>query len=199
MTLFRRGFTLIELVIALTLVGVVALLVYGAANAALDTQSRIEERQLAVRAERAWLALVEDALRNARPGAAYGAPVFIVEQNSDPEGRPRDRLKFITAGGTPPLTADADWEVTIEPTDAGLTMVAAPVGVDAPPRLLVGLPGKTGLDVRVHGASMEAEWLEDWRLDRLVPRAIELTYWTDSGPSGPPVLLNLPLGMVQGG
>lgn len=194
----RAGFTLLELLVAIVVTGVVALLVYGAAGAAVDTQRRLEERRLELRAVRAWRATLEDALRNARPAPTYNDSAFVLLEAYDAEGRPRDRLWFVTAGGLPPLTADADWEVILEPTPQGLSLTARPSGVLAPPRRLVGPRQVTGLDIRVLSAdSDEPGWIESWEFPRLVPEAIELTYWTDDGPAGPPLRLTLPLGAVR--
>jgi prepilin-type N-terminal cleavage/methylation domain-containing protein len=189
----RRGFTLIELIIAIALTGVVALLVYGAADVALDTEERLQAEELVVRSERAWRTVVEDALRNVRANSDYGRATLVLEQRVDAMGRPRDRLRIITAGGTPPLTPDADWIVSIEATAGGVTLTATPFGVVAPPRTVTG-PSVTGLDVRVYGGLENPAWLEVWSDSRSLPRAIEITYWTDSGPITPPVLLTLPAG-----
>jgi prepilin-type N-terminal cleavage/methylation domain-containing protein len=193
----QRGFTLVELVVAITLTGVVALLVYGAANAALATQTRLQETRLRMQSERAWAALVEDALRNARPARVYGDPAFILESGSDAMGLPRDRLWFITAGATPPLTADSDWEVVLEASQAGVRMTALPVGVDAPPIQLTTRPEMAGLNIRVLAPDPVPRWLESWTNTRMAPRAIELTYWTEAGPAGPSVYLALPLGALE--
>ncbi len=183
---------------AIVLAGVVALLVYGAAGAAMDTQARLQQRRLERRSARAWRATLEDALRNARPAPSRNDSAFVLTEDYDGRGRPRDRLWFVTAGGLPPLTADSDWEVILEPTPRGLSLLATPVGVNAPPRLLIGPRQVTGLDIRVLSPSRrELGWLETWRFPRLVPQAIELTYWTDEGPAEAPVRLTLPLGLVQ--
>ncbi len=191
----ERGFTLIEVMLALVLTGVVALLVYGAAGVALDTEARLLEHERTLRSERAWYVVVEDALRNLRANADYPRPTLIVSPGVDALGRPRDRLEFITAGGTPPLTGDADWTVTVEATDVGISLTAAPIGVRAPARRVVGPPGVTGLAVRVFGTVESPQWLNGWSDRRLLPAAIELTYWTDSGPATP-ILLAVPLETV---
>ncbi|UCF19975.1 MAG: prepilin-type N-terminal cleavage/methylation domain-containing protein [Gemmatimonadota bacterium] len=187
----RAGFTLLELVVVVTLTGVVALLVYGAARAAADTRARLEVQQLAVSSELAWSVLVTDALRNVRASQDFGRPTLILEPGSDALGRPRDRLRLITAGGTPPLTGDADWEVVIEPQAAGLTLIARPIGVAVPARPLARLPGVTGLDARVLTGLVELEWAEEWSQPFFLPRAVEITLWTDSGPLPPPAVVTL--------
>ncbi len=193
----RAGFTLLELLVAIVLVGVVALLVYGVAGVAADTQQRLVDKQRVLQSENAMRATIHDALRNARPARRRGDTAFFLENRYDADGRPLDRLSFVTAGGLPPLTADADWAVTLEPSSSGLVMVATAVGVVAPPRVVVGLPGITGLDVQVQEMTHERGWSDRWRFPALVPRALALTYWTDDAPAGPTVVLALPLGGVQ--
>jgi hypothetical protein len=116
----------------------------------------------------------------------------------DAAGQPRDRLWFVTAGGLPPLTADSDWEVILEATPQGLSLLARAVGANAPPRLLIGPADVTGLDVRVVSAlTDEPGWSEIWDYPGRIPEAIELTYWTDDGPAAPPLRLTLPLGRLR--
>lgn len=191
---WRRGFTLLEMLVALVVTGVVALLVYGAADAAITTQEGLAEHRRALQAETAFRTMLHDALRNAQPARARGDTTFLLEDGWDALGRPRDRLSFVTAGAFPPLTADADWAVTIEPTRAGLVLTAVPIGVAAPPRVVAGPQEITGLDIRIQQPTRERAWLARWRFPSLVPRAIELVYWSDSGPLGAPVRLALPLG-----
>ena len=108
-----------------------------------------------------------------------------------------DRLRFVSAGTFPPLTPDADWEVTLAATATGLTLLATPLGVAAPPRRMLGPPDVKGLDVRVLTWGQAGEWSDRWRFPTLVPAAVELTYWGDGGPLGPPLRLALPLGGVE--
>jgi len=193
----RRGFTLLELVVAIVLTGVVALLVYGAARAAVDTESRLAERRRAVQSDVAWQALLVDALRNVRSPQDHDRATLAVEPGSDASGRPRDRLTFITAGGTAPLTGDADWLVTVESTGGGLMMLAAPLAIDAPARGIAGKRGVTGFRVRAHSGVPGSDWAEGWSNRRALPAALELSFSTDSGPAGPPIVLELPVGAGQ--
>ena len=190
----QDGFTLLELLVGIVLTGVVAVLVYGAVNAAVDTAERLRAEELTVRSERAWRAVVEDAVRNVRENSDYGRPTLVVEQRVDAAGIPRDRLRLITAGSTPPLTSDTDWTVSIEPREGGVSLTAHPLGIRSPLPTIVELPGVTGLDVRVFGGAGVATWREEWSDRRTLPRAVELRYWTAGGPIGPPVVLAVPAG-----
>jgi prepilin-type N-terminal cleavage/methylation domain-containing protein len=188
------GFTLLELAVAIAITGLVALLVYGAANAALETQYRIEESERALRAEVAWQALLVDALRNVRSPVGEDEMTLRLEPGADFQGRPRDRLIFVSAGGTPPLTGDTDWTVTLEAGDAGgVRLFAAPLGIDAPAHAIFGARGATGLDVKVLGRGPDAEWSDSLTNIRELPRAVTLIFYTDSGPALPPILLNIPV------
>jgi prepilin-type N-terminal cleavage/methylation domain-containing protein len=189
------GFTLLEVLVGIVLAGIVALLVYGTLAAASDTHARLGEQRRLTQIGRAWRATVEDALRNARPAPTPGELALVVETRFDATGRPMDRVRFLTAGGLPPLTADTDWEVTIDPAPAGISFVARPVGVAAPALRVTGPAFVTGLDVRVL-SPVGRTWTDRWRFPSRVPLAIELTYWTDSGPL-PPVRLALPLGVLR--
>lgn len=192
----ERGFTLVEVLAALVLTGVVALLVYGAAGAALETERRLDEGRIRRQEARAWRALVTDALRNARPARIRGDTAFWVDDGRGPDGTPADRLRFLTAGGLAPLTPDADWLVSIEPVGNGLVLTAAAVGVVGPPRLVRGPAGVRGLDVRVTGFTRELEWTARWRFPALVPGGVELVWWTASGAADT-LRLTVPLGGLQ--
>jgi prepilin-type N-terminal cleavage/methylation domain-containing protein len=192
----ESGFTLLELLVAIVLTAVVALLVYGAAGVAVDTQQRLEAKGLEVRARQAWRTTLQEAFRNTRPAATYRDTAFYLEERMV-GGRPADRVTFITAGSMPPLTPDSDWIVTLEASNEGLVLWARPVGAVVPARRVVGVPGVTGLDVRVLDYEPPAGWRETWEYARFVPAAVELTYWSEEGPVGPPERLWLPLGGVR--
>jgi hypothetical protein len=176
--------------IAIVVTGVVALLVYGVIGVALDTQARVIERRGALQREVAFRAVLSEALRSMRQAAPTEPDIFVLEESEDGSGRPRDRLSFVTAGGTPPLTADADWRVTLEVTGAGITLAAFPEGVVAPPIVLATLEGMTGLDVDV---------LAPGRLPPRAPGAIaslpgapglvSVLFWDATGVAGPPLVV----------
>ena len=188
-----RGFTLLELLLAMALAGIVALLVYGAAQAGFDSETRLAADRRALQSERAMRTLLEDALRNARPAPRPGEAAFTLEANTSPGRVPADRLSFVARGGFPPLTGEADWLIAIQGTPAGLAVTATPLGVRAATRLAGLLPGVTGLAVRVQPPGGGA-WTGRWQMPAVFPRAVELTYWSDSGRVGLPLVVALPLG-----
>jgi len=188
------GFTLLELLVAIVVAGIVALLVYGTAAAGRETQVRLTERRHAFETAQAFRAMLEDALRNARPSRVSGDTTFWIASRLDARGRPHDRLWFITAGGTPPLTPDADWQISLESDANGVVMMATPVGIMAPTRVVARYPGATGLQLRVLSVGSPPAWLDRWVFPSFAPAAITVAFWSDAGPLGAPYRLAVPLG-----
>ena len=193
MTQQRSGFTLIELMLALVLTAVVALLVYGTVQAGIDTRLRLESTLRERQTARAVRAILEDALRNIREPSSSVDSVFLLFQSDGSGGRPADRLHFLSGGGLPPLSTEADWVVMLEPTPNGLRLSAAAIGVRSSPRLLALLPGVVGVEVRVK-APNAPEWSRGWANPALLPRGVSITFWSDSGAVADPVEVALPLG-----
>jgi prepilin-type N-terminal cleavage/methylation domain-containing protein len=193
----RGGFTLLELLVAIVLAGVLALLVYGAAGAGFDTQERLAESRAATQSARAIHAVLTDALRNARPGARFGDTAFVIEDGRAAGGRPADRLSFITSGATPPLTPDVDWRIVLESTGNRTTLTGSPLGMSDPPSVILPTPGISGLDVRVLPPGARRRWAEGGIAFTEVPRAVEITWWSDTGVVGLPVRVVLPWGAAR--
>lgn len=143
------GFTLLELLIAIVVTGIVALLVYGIVGVAADTEARVTARRDALQRDLAFRAVLVEALRTVRQADLDEPETFLLEEGWEGSGPPRDRLTFVTAGGTPPLTADADWRVTVEVGDGGLTLIAYPEGLADPHATVLRLPNVVGLDVEI--------------------------------------------------
>jgi len=193
----RAGFTLIEVMVSIVLTAVVSLLVYGGVQAAYDAQTRIASERKGLQSALAMRLLLEGALAGAQPTFLAADTMFIVEHRVSPQGVPQDRLTFVTPGDFPPLSPGADWAVRIEPTRQGLRLVGGPLGIRTPSRTLGLLPGVTGLAVRVRHRSLGPNWSEEWASRAVLPEAVELTYWTDSGPVGIPLTVSLALGTAN--
>ena len=190
----RTGFTLIEVTVSIVLVAVVSLLVYGAAQAARDTQARIADERHTLQRALAMRLLLESAIRGAQTALLAADTVFVLESRVSARGIPQDRLTFVASGDLPPLNPGADWAVSLEPTREGLRLTGAPMGVRTPSRPLALLPGVTGLAVRVMDPGGGPGWLAERNFPEVLPRAVELTYWTDSGVVGVPLTVSLALG-----
>lgn len=193
----RRGFTLIEILLSIVITGVVVLLVYGVADAAFTTRTRLDERRLALQTERAVRVILHEALRNAQPALRSGDQAFVLEDARDSRGRPADRLTFVATGGFPPLTDESRWVVRVEPTNDGVIVSARPLGVrGATARALGRVAGATGIDVRVREQG-NPEWRREWSFLSIVPAAVEVTFSTDSAVVGVPVRVALPMGGIE--
>jgi len=191
-----RGFTLLEILVSIVVTSVVALLVYGVADAAFTTRARLDERRLTLQTERAVRLVLDEALRNARPALRAGDQAFVLEDARDAHGRPADRLTFVATGGFPPLTDESQWVIRLEPTEGGVALSARPLGVrGARLRALGRVSGATGVDVRVREQGIP-EWRNTWSFLSIVPAAVEVTFTSDSGVVGVPVRVALPLGRV---
>jgi len=193
----RSGFTLMEVLVSILLTAVVSLLVYGAVQAARDVDSRLGEEHRSLQSALAMRLVLQSVLRGAQPVWLAPDTVLVLENRTSSRGEPADRLRLITSGEIPPLTPGADWLVSLEATPNGLHLTGAPLGVRTPPHPLATLPGITGLRVRVRDSESGPEWLEQWSFPAVLPQAVELTYWTDSGPVGVPLSVTLPLGKVN--
>jgi hypothetical protein len=160
-----------------------------------DTQERVLEARRDLAAANAFRATLVDALRNARAASYRGEPVLELEDRVDPNGRPTDRLSFVTAGGGPPLTPDTEWAVTLEPAGNGLQLVARAVGVVQAPTVLMNLPDAVGLDVLLLTPGPFSEWADSWGTYDPLPRAARLTFWSDAGNTVEEIVVNMPSGV----
>jgi prepilin-type N-terminal cleavage/methylation domain-containing protein len=191
----RAGFTLLELLIAIVLSGVVALLVYGAAAVGTDTQERLVTARRNVAGRNAFRAIIVDALRNSRAASFQSETVMQLEDRVGPDGTPTDRLSFVTAGGGPPLTTDTEWAVTMELTGSGLQLAATPVGVAAPHTVALNLPEVSRFDVQLLTPGEFREWVTDWGRYDPLPRAARLTLGTTDGTADEVILVYMPSGV----
>jgi prepilin-type N-terminal cleavage/methylation domain-containing protein len=193
----RAGFTLIEVLVSIVLTAVVSLLVYGAVQAARDTQTRIAEEQKSLLSALTMRLLLEGAVAGAHTAFVTGDTIFVLENRVSARGIPQDRATFVASGNLPPLSAGTDWIVTLESTPQGLRLVGRPMGIRGPARLLAQLPGVTGLSVRVQHLDLGPNWSDEWPSPAVLPEAVEMVYWTEGGPVGVPLTVSLALGRLS--
>ena len=175
----RRGFTLLEVTVALAVTGVVVLLAYGIARAGIDAEARLARADADARAAVAARALLRDALRHAEDGVADDDTVFVLERTRDARGRVTDRLRFVSRGVVPPLGAGTRWALSAEVTAEGLEVLAVPAdGRVAAARAIV--PGVASLRARVLARGATA-WDDAWPRPQSAPAAVALTLADSAG------------------
>jgi len=172
-----RGFTLVEVVLALAIAAAVLVIVFGGLRVGLAAWGRGEARAARMDHARGVLVLVERALdgafpyRHVPPGQREARVLF--------EGRP-DRVTFATV--TPPFPDAATvafTAVTVSSEPAGLVVRQQPLpNVLALERLPPALVDAETAALRFRYQGEEAgAWQEEWDMTRedTLPRAVEVT------------------------
>jgi prepilin-type N-terminal cleavage/methylation domain-containing protein len=180
----RRGFTLIEVSVALVVTGVVVLLAYGVARAGMDTEARLARGDADARASLAARALLHDALRHAADGASDVDTVFALDAATDARGRRVDRLRFLSYGVVPPLGAGPRWAVSAAVVPVGLELLAVPTDARAGAAVRVLVPGVASL--RVQALASDGEWADTWARAQSAPTGVRVVFGDSAGrPVGP--------------
>jgi prepilin-type N-terminal cleavage/methylation domain-containing protein len=196
----RAGFTLLEIMVALVITGVVALLAYGTLRAGLDTGERLDEYRTNVETQAIVRALLLDALRHPpdEGGAAMNDVLFTIEDATSGAGLPIDGVRFFSRGVAPPLGVSATWSVTLEPSAGGIRLLAVPVGANQGAPIEAMLPNAHGLSVRVLARSADSIWSDRWEVAGRVPAAVAIEFLSDLGVAvAPPLVVHSALEGVR--
>jgi len=181
----RRGFALLEVVVALTVAGVVALLAHQGVRVLFEVEARAAAardeaaRSAAVRRQMvSWLnaAVVEGSLDSWDFEGAPGAT---------DEGFPDAALSFVTLAPGPFEPGRAQLTLRIErDVETGASALVATRDTLRPAAgAEVLVAGATGLAVRyLHTVDDDRTWTESWQSSAQLPEAIELTIVGDSVP-----------------
>lgn len=185
----RAGFTLLELVVAIVVTGVVALLAYATLQAGLDTSERAERLRASVSAQAVMRALLLDALRHLpeEGGGAMDEALFTLEDRTSGSGLPTDVVAFLSHGiGRVPGTAGI-WSVTLGPTEDGVRLYAVPLDASDGVAFEARVTGARGVEARALPRGTGSAWTERWDLPGRVPAAVRIQLLDESGrPVGPP-------------
>ena len=181
-----RGFTLIEVVLALSIAAAVLVIVFGGLRVGLAAWGKGEARTARLDHARGVLVLLERALDGAFPYR------FVPAERREPrilfDGRP-DRVTFATLAppfpGAVPIAFTAV-SLSSEETGLALRQQALPnsLALDRLPPVLVD--GETAA-VRFRYLGEEpGAWQEEWDMSReeTIPRAVEITLADRAGPRG---------------
>ncbi len=185
----QRGFTLIEVTIAMVVSGVVALLAYGSLQAGLDAGGRIQMHRQDVESLALLRSIVVDALRHPASASAPVASSFSLSRGEG-GGLNDDRLQFVSRGVSPPHGAGALWNVVLEPTPDGLRFSASPLEATPELPIVSVVAAVRGMRVRVMAPASNFEWIGSWEAGSRVPHAIELRFFDrDNREIGAPTVV----------
>jgi general secretion pathway protein J len=196
----RVGFTLIEVMVAIILTSVVALLAYGTAHAGLDTQKRIERFRTSAEAHVIVRDLLTSALRHPVEGGGFAMndTLFTIDDRISADGLPINAVRFVSSGVVAPLGATSLWLVTIEPGLEGVRIAALPLRSEDAQPIVALLTDVHGLRARVLDRTADTEWQNRWDVVGRVPAAVALEFLTERGePAGPELVVHGALERVR--
>jgi len=171
----RPGFTLLEVIVAITVTGLALTTAGMALSAARNTAARIQLHQTRTEADSRLRALLTDMLRHAPLAEQVDEPLLVVDRSGV-----TPVLRFLSTGVREPYGTGGVWRVQVAMHDSTLVMRATPTGRDSDASPLTAtLSPVTRFDVRVleHATALaSANWRADWPIAQDRPRAIELSW-----------------------
>jgi len=180
----RAGFTLLEVIVAITVTGLALTTAGMALTAARSTAARIQTHEARTEAESRVRALLTDMLRHAPRAEQVDQPLLVVDRAG---GTPV--LRFLSTGVREPYGTGGVWVVEVALQDSTLVVRATPTGGDAGATPLTAtLSPVEQFDVRVleyATALASSAWRADWPIAQDRPRAIELSWQRVSGSATP--------------
>ena len=172
----RPGFTLLELLVAIVISGMVALLAYASITAGLDTLSRVEQHRLGSQGRALARPLIADALRHIAD-AGSAASVFEITQS----GAAGSGLVFLTRGIQSPLGSSGLWKVTLATSLSGLNVEAVPLEDSTQSPMVSIVPGIREMRVRVLPTRQDKMWVTNWTAPRQHPYAVKIELLDSAG------------------
>lgn len=169
----RNAFTLVEVMVALVVTGLVVSLAYGAAQAGFDTEERLEAHRAGDEREGAMRALLVDALRHQVEGVRGGDEVFVLADRIAPGGGHADSLRLTTLGMLAPLGSSEAWTVSVWLAGDTLQLWALPLSGGVPVEARLG--GVRTFDAQALGRGIAVPWVSTWPDADVSPDAVSLT------------------------
>jgi prepilin-type N-terminal cleavage/methylation domain-containing protein len=190
----RLGFTLLEVIVAITVTGLALTTAGMALSAARNTAARIQMHEARTEADGRLRALLTDMLRHAPLAEQVDEPLLVVDRTGA-----MPVLRFLSTGVREPYGTGGVWRVEVAMRDSTLVMRATPTGgdIDASP-LTATLSPVTQLEVRVleHATALASpDWRADWPIAQDRPRAIEL-FWQRADETRSDDAASMPLRVV---
>ncbi|MBC7563167.1 MAG: prepilin-type N-terminal cleavage/methylation domain-containing protein, partial [Gemmatimonadaceae bacterium] len=167
----RGGFTLLEVMIALLIGGVVVLLGYSTLGAGLDVEARVTAARELDASTIAFRATLTDALRHAVTGDG-------LQTGTDATGV-TTRMSFVSRGVMQPLGGSEAWMMELASDSTGVTLDARPAGMT-----------RAALHLSAHGPRTfavrflpldDTAWRGAWNDPTRLPSAIEIRFLDAAG------------------
>ena len=195
----RRGFTILELVIALAIGGIVVLVAFGAVSVATDAATRLRGAQRTSLGSLSARATLEGWLRAAT--VAPGTAPFVGVRSTGLDRRD-DEVAFAVLDGGPLYPGPRHIHLRLDDdpdTPArGLVAELRPLRGGTVDTLQVAAEAE-GLALRYRAAAAgRSRWQDAWRSDRELPAAVELRLQLASRDGAASPLLALPLVVAVG-
>ncbi|MEW5919303.1 MAG: type II secretion system protein [Gemmatimonadota bacterium] len=180
----KRGFTLVEVIVALTIAGLIALAARAAVVGGLDTQDRLTRHTDAAQSQIRFRALLVGALRHLSDAPVPNQPPFVVRDTVHNDVQSHVTEFYSRGFGYPAGTGDVV-KVRLAPEAGGLTLSVESLG--GAPLFRGTLSTITGVRLRARAPS--GEWTASWPPTLQVPSAVEFTFAGDRDPAGAPPLV----------
>jgi general secretion pathway protein J len=179
----QGGFTLVELLIALALTGLVSLLILGGTRFAALGLDRVSDQAARLEARRSIDALLRRAL-----SSAAAAPLRPNEAALAGGPQSLSFLSLADDGGAGLYRVDLDLEA------AGLVLRRQRIGAVGNGARIVLTQSLRTFKIEYYGAPPGAGdpgWHESWERSRIPPRLVRITLDTGDGIARPPLVVRL--------
>ncbi len=182
----QRGFTLMEVMTAITVTALVATVAAAALRAGLDVRERVGRHRVTVDAEARAIEWIATMLRHPPMPSAVNEPLLQISQQADGS----DRLTFLSRGVEIPAGTGRIWRVTLHSMDDGVHLHAVSLRDSLRTAALESvLPHLNKLRAEVLStASPGGEWQRTWPVLRGVPAAVRLTFSLGDGTTRTPIV-----------
>lgn len=176
----KRAFTLIEVIVALTIAGLIALAARATVVGGLDTQERLTRHTAASENELRFRRLIMQSLRHMVDAPLPNQPPFVVRDTMHNDAASHV-AEFYSRGFGHPAGSGRVARVRLAPGPYGLTLSAQ--SVDGAALFDGALSG--AISMRLRARMPSGEWMPTWPRTLQLPSALEITFVAAPGAVTP--------------
>ncbi len=199
------GFTLLEILIALTILGMISATLFLSLDGALDSLGRVRDAQEPYQRGRVARTFLASSLRSTALFSGIPGDGFVAVDSTS-GSVPRDELTFVA--GTPPGSRSARMQIRVFVADsAGSPSLRLEVRALAPgdtlptPETHVLSSDVAGLDIEFLAAAADDKsvWVERWDSRIRIPHAVRIDFVPGPRPDPvyrAPLVVQLPAGRI---